>query len=151
MSLFVVDGLVTQAAEWSAPLLEAFGPLRRDVSREYDERYAKARTDANAWLRDAHEMLTAVPKVLRDLHNLDDIEATAKWAAETCQAFNTRAQLADPTEATDKVFSTAITKIVAIDRSDDHVLQSHIADGSREIFRLVFVRWLGAAMGNIAK
>lgn len=78
---------------WSAPIIEAFGRLANEIEATYKKRREKDRVGANVWLRDAHEILAGAPKVIRDLHNLDDIDRMARWLADTCASFKTDAQL----------------------------------------------------------
>jgi len=80
-------------ARWAAPLLVEFGHARDQVQREWERRVSENPSAGNAWLRDAHRILTAVPKYVRDVHTLDDMEQTARWLADSCTGFTADSEL----------------------------------------------------------
>lgn len=69
---------------FARPHLQAFGRVAAEVSRDYRGRWERDRGAANAWLRDASRILTGAPRIIRELRDLDDIDRTAQWLADTC-------------------------------------------------------------------
>ncbi|MNQ83831.1 hypothetical protein D3C85_989330 [compost metagenome] len=62
-----------------------------------------------------------------------------------------RRQLADFADAVGKVLGTAVTQVVAVHRSDHHVLQAQVGDGNGQAFRLVDVQRLRTAVADVAE
>ncbi len=83
-----VDDLV-----WAKPIVAAFGQASDEVAREWLTRKKTNRKAGNEWLRDAHRILTGQPRIIRSLHNLDDIETKAHWCADQCGTLATDVQV----------------------------------------------------------
>ena len=60
-------------------------------------------------------------------------------------------QRADFADAVGKVLGTTVTQVVAVYRSDHHVLQAQVSDGDRQVFRLVQVQRLRPAVAYVAE
>src|SRR5690606_14962634 len=62
-----------------------------------------------------------------------------------------RALPADGGDAVDEMLGPAITQVVAVDAGHHHVAQAHVGDGFGQPARLVRVRRLGPAVGDVAE
>src|SRR5471032_2075924 len=62
-----------------------------------------------------------------------------------------RRQLADLTDAIGKVLGTAVTQVIAVHRSDHHVLEFQVGNGDGQAFRFVDVQWLRTTVADVAE
>jgi len=60
-------------------------------------------------------------------------------------------QCTDFTNAVGEVLGTTVTQVVAVHRSDHHVLQAQVGDGHRQVLRLVQVQRLRPAVADVAE
>ena len=79
-----------------------------------------------------------------------DIETAAKVGHENFD-FGLRAFFANGADAVGKVLGTAVAQVVAVHRGDHHITQLHGGHGFGEVFRLVGVKRVGAAVADVAK
>ncbi|CSD34054.1 Uncharacterised protein [Vibrio cholerae] len=62
-----------------------------------------------------------------------------------------RIQSANFTVTIGEMLCTTITQVIAVHRSNYHVLELHIMNGLCELFRLFRFWCIGAAMGNVTE
>ena len=78
---------------WAKPLIADFGLAAEDVAEEWRYRKGQNRAEGNLWLRKVHQVLMAESKIVRDIHTTDDLDSVARWLAEQCERFTTKAEL----------------------------------------------------------
>ena len=79
-----------------------------------------------------------------------DVQAAAEVGNEDFD-FGIRAGFSDGFDAVGEVLCAAIAQIVAVDRCNDDIAQVHGFDGFGQMFRLVRIQHIGAAMANVAE